>query len=542
MSGVQEKSGSFWLLTLLIAVTLLLLVALTWQAIHTARSNVRIVESVLTDYAGTATERFVRYVTQYFGMWWSFQFGRELRAYFEAPDYDPDQPFRLSAHAPPTLLAALEACEAIFRIDWSGESVRALEGELPVPAERLMSLARTDSDGHSFFVRHLDTGGSSWWLTVFYPLEGRDHWYGVIYDPQQINERLRRLAVNDQLLPRAVVGGISDNEGIYVSLRSPSGDLLFNTGREPEVDWEANYFPVRHRIEGDYRGLFSDFIVTVAIDPDLAETLIIGGLPRTRLPLLATLLSLTIVVLVAMFWVLLKERSLARMRNEFVARVSHEFRTPLTQIRLFAEMLLLDRTPEQDRSHHLGIINREAKRLSHLVANVLALSGRERRSRAVDVRPTDICALLEEIVDEYRSMLLRSTMRLVLRGCDERRDEPIFALVDAEAFTQVIINLLDNACKYGPAEQTVRIFFACDAHNCRIRVDDEGPGIPDDEKEHVWQLYYRVARDETRAVGGTGIGLPIARELVESMGGHCRVEDAPSGGARFAVVLKRAYP
>ena len=542
MRKIRDRSGSFWLFAVLIAASLVLLFALTWQSIRAARSHVRIVESVLTDYAGVASEQFTRYLNQYFGTWWSFQYGRLLIDHYQQPDAS-EMRFLLPSDAPPTLTAARRATDAIFRVDWSSDSVRVLEGELTVEPAAILAAAASRADKNRFFVLHLDGSEAVSRFAVFYPLEGRNHWYGVLFDPAAVNEHLRKLALEYQLLPRAIAGDLERNEGIFISLSAPSGAVLFEANAGDAEDWRSDYTFVEQEIEGDYRGLFSGFTVTAAIDPQLAERLIIGGLPRGRLPMLVTLLVLTTAVLAALFWVLLKERSLARMRNEFVARVSHEFRTPLTQIRMFAETLLLGRArSEDDRRHQLRIIDREARRLGHLVSNVLTLSGRKRRRTTTEMQPVDVCGLLGEILDEYRTMLFGSTIHLELRGCERHDEGAVLAVADPEALTQVIINLIDNACKYGPAEQTVRVTFEHDQHGCTVIVDDQGPGIPDAEKERVWDLYYRIPRESERAINGTGIGLPIARELVESMGGQCHVEDSPGGGARFVVFLRRAYP
>ncbi|MGK7295744.1 MAG: sensor histidine kinase [Candidatus Wenzhouxiangella sp. M2_3B_020] len=541
MQTTRDRSGSFWLFSALIAASLVLLFALTWQSIRAARSHVRIVENVLIDYAGVASEQFTRYLNQYFGTWWSFQYGRLLIDHYQQPDAS-EMRFLLPSDAPPTLVAARRATDAIFRIDWPTGSVRALEGELTVDPAAILAAAESRAEKNRFFVLHLAGSAAVSRFVVFYPLEGRNHWYGVLFDPVAVNEHLRKLAREYQLLPRAIAGDLERNKGIFISLRAPSGDVLFEANPGSGENWRSDYTFVENEIEGDYRGLFSGFTVTAAIDPQLSERLIIGGLPRGRLPMLVTLLALTTAVLAALFWVLLKERALARMRNEFVARVSHEFRTPLTQIRMFAETLLLNRfRSEDDRRHQLRIIDREAKRLGHLVSNVLTLSGRDRRRTPTDMQPVDVCALLGEILDEYRTMLFGSTTDLELHGCERHDEGAVLAAADPEALTQVIINLIDNACKYGPAEQTVRVTFDHDQHGCSIMVEDEGPGIPEPEKERVWHLYYRIPRESERAINGTGIGLPIARELVESMGGHCHVEDRAGGGARFVVSLRRAY-
>ncbi len=115
-----------------------------------------------------------------------------------------------------------------------------------------------------------------------------------------------------------------------------------------------------------------------------------------------------------------------------------------------------------------------------------------------------------------------------------------FAIADAAALRRVLLNLLDNAVKYGPANQTVTVTLTANAEHATLIVDDEGPGIPASERERVWQAFQRLAREEGAAIAGSGMGLAIVHDLVQRMGGAARIEQAPAGGARFIVELRAA--
>ncbi|OYV72389.1 MAG: hypothetical protein B7Z72_04860, partial [Gemmatimonadetes bacterium 21-71-4] len=114
------------------------------------------------------------------------------------------------------------------------------------------------------------------------------------------------------------------------------------------------------------------------------------------------------------------------------------------------------------------------------------------------------------------------------------------ALVDRDAFRQVILNLLDNAAKYGPEGQTITVGSARTGSKARIWIDDEGPGVAVADRDRVWEPYVRLARDTERGTGGSGIGLSVVRELVEMHGGTCTMETSPSGGVRVVVKLPAA--
>ena len=111
--------------------------------------------------------------------------------------------------------------------------------------------------------------------------------------------------------------------------------------------------------------------------------------------------------------------------------------------------------------------------------------------------------------------------------------------VDPRALRQIVLNLLDNAVKYGPLGQTVSVSLTGTETTVRIAVEDNGPGVPKSERDRIWDPYYRLGRETDASVGGSGIGLSIVRELVLLNGGRTWVEDAPGGGARFVVEFTR---
>ena len=119
-------------------------------------------------------------------------------------------------------------------------------------------------------------------------------------------------------------------------------------------------------------------------------------------------------------------------------------------------------------------------------------------------------------------------------------DEQLAASVDRGALRRILLNLLDNAVKYGPAAQTVQVSLALEGDRARLAVEDEGPGIDPRDARQIWEPFNRLARSAD-ATGGTGIGLSIVRQLAELHGGHASVERSPSGGARFVIELPGAW-
>ena len=142
----------------------------------------------------------------------------------------------------------------------------------------------------------------------------------------------------------------------------------------------------------------------------------------------------------------------------------------------------------------------------------------------------DMEALVADAVDAFAALAMRRDVIITA-------DTPprLHARVDGEVWKQVLTNMLDNAVKYGPPGQTVHVRLLASGGLMRLEVEDEGPGIPAEEREMIWRRFHRLDRDRGTARSGSGLGLAIVREIILGHGGRCWVEDAPGGGARFVV-------
>jgi signal transduction histidine kinase len=274
-------------------------------------------------------------------------------------------------------------------------------------------------------------------------------------------------------------------------------------------------------------------VLRVALRPDVGARLIVGGLPPSRLPMLLALLLVMAILLAIALVQLRRDQELARLRTDFVSGVSHELRTPLAQIRWFSELLHMGKLrSEEERTRSAGIIDQEARRLTYLVENVLNFSRSERRQNRISPVPSDLEKELRETLELF-SPLARSR-RMKLRA---ELELGVVAMVDRDALRQVVLNLLDNAAKYGPPGQTITVGSTRAGDSVRIWIDDEGPGVPPADRARAWEPYVRLGRDADRSTGGSGIGLAVVRELVEMHGGRCAMEASPGGGVRVVVTL-----
>jgi signal transduction histidine kinase len=229
-----------------------------------------------------------------------------------------------------------------------------------------------------------------------------------------------------------------------------------------------------------------------------------------------------------------REAELARLRSDFVSSVSHELRTPLAQIRMFAETLLLGRVrSDAERTRSMEIIDQEARRLAHLVENVLHFSRAERQSLRLCPEPTPLAAHVREISETFAPIARARRVDVQLSI-----DEDVVVRVDRNALRQMLLNLLDNAIKYGPPGQTVTVGVRGDGDRARLWVEDEGPGIDPSQRERIFDPFVRLDRDANSAIGGSGIGLSVVRELAQMHGGRAYAEPGDHG-ARFVIELQR---
>lgn len=348
--------------------------------------------------------------------------------------------------------------------------------------------------------------------------------YGFVLDlPSFARSVIGGILADTPLLPPTLTGGAPNQEVLAIVVSAPSGEPIFRS--RGTLDPSTT---VVDTVGGD----FGRLVVRVSVRPEVADRLVIGGLPRSRLPLLVGVLLVTLLLGVVALVQIRRQQELARLRSGFVSGVSHELRTPLAQIRLFADLLESGRLGEPLRTRSVRIISDEARRLSYLVENVLRFARSERGPDRIAPRPADVAGVVRETVESFAPLAAARGATLHLE------EEPgARGAVDPDALRQVVLNLLDNAVKYGPAGQWIRVGVERAGTRVRIVVDDQGPGIPEADRERVWQPYYRLSRELEGETGGSGIGLAVVRDLVALHDGAASVEDAPGGGARFVVSL-----
>jgi signal transduction histidine kinase len=286
-------------------------------------------------------------------------------------------------------------------------------------------------------------------------------------------------------------------------------------------------------------GFLGGTLYWVALRPDVSRFLVVGGIPESRLPASLLLLAGSIVLAIAGFASLRSEVRLVNSRQRFLANVSHELRTPLQQILMFVQLIRLGRTrTEDERERSLEIIERETHRLISLSNSVLAASPRHSLSPEANPElrlrsaPVDVADVAETAADFFAPLADARKMRIELDIA-----QPAIACGDSGAIRQILINVLDNAAKYGPIGQTITIGVRTEGKIVRLWVDDTGPGIPASQRDKVWKPFFRVGGTLDDSTGGAGLGLAIVRDLATAMEADAKLSETPTGGTRFTLEL-----
>jgi len=223
-------------------------------------------------------------------------------------------------------------------------------------------------------------------------------------------------------------------------------------------------------------------------------------------------------------------RKLERVRRDFIANVSHEFRTPLTAIQGFAETLIAGALDDpQNRGRFLNIILEHARRLARLTEDLLKLSQMDADRLELEIRPVKVAQLIESCYETARHRAAEKELNLSLDASDTLPD----VAGDARRLQEVLQNLLDNAIQY--TLPNGKIMLSAESHNDEVifTVTDTGIGIPTSDQPRIFERFYRVDAARSREAGGTGLGLAIAKHLIEAQGGRIWVESEIGVGSKF---------
>ena len=231
-----------------------------------------------------------------------------------------------------------------------------------------------------------------------------------------------------------------------------------------------------------------------------------------------------------------EDRRYDTLRREFVANVSHELRTPLSVVQGYVETLLEGAWKDEHSAvEFLGIIDKNVRRLSSIVSDLLDLSKLESGGQVFEPRSVDVRGLVERVVEAFRPVVARKRQQIQVEL------SPSAGTVEADGslLERAMSNLVDNALKYTPEGGRVRVVAGSENGQATMSVEDNGMGIPESDLPRIFERFYRVDKSRSRDLGGTGLGLSIVKHIIQLHGGTIQVRSSMGVGSTFIIRLPR---
>ena len=228
-----------------------------------------------------------------------------------------------------------------------------------------------------------------------------------------------------------------------------------------------------------------------------------------------------------------REKHVANLRSDFISNVTHELKTPLTSIRMYAESLIMRRMKTiPGQMKYLSVIVNESERLKRMINNILEFSKMEKARQEYHMVETNLSGILQRAILDMNYWLDKDGFKLKTKIKPE-----IKAMVDPEKLYQVYTNLLSNAIKYSGDSRNIYVRLDLINNSVVTEVEDEGIGIAKDQQSKIFDEFYRVDHQESGNITGTGLGLTVVKEIVEAHQGKIEVESAIGKGSKFSVIL-----
>jgi two-component system phosphate regulon sensor histidine kinase PhoR len=228
-------------------------------------------------------------------------------------------------------------------------------------------------------------------------------------------------------------------------------------------------------------------------------------------------------------------RRLETMRQDFVANVSHELKTPLTSIKGFVETLLSGALEDKENNRNfLKIIQDHAGRLDNLVDDLLSLSHLESRGMVINKKDFDLSSQVKEVIQGFKSQIKNKDIEVI-----NQLPQELLINADKNRIEQVFVNLIDNAVKFNKNRGYIKIYNQLSEGNIKIIIEDSGMGIPQRDISRIFERFYRVDKARSRELGGTGLGLSIVKHIVELHGGIAGVESTEGFGSKFWFIIPK---
>jgi signal transduction histidine kinase len=374
---------------------------------------------------------------------------------------------------------------------------------------------------------------------ALFPGSGSDHLRELVFIPLHktgghgqigfAGMALRAGYVREQLLPQ-VVGEWLRSSGSGPQDSTPVISVLDEQGREIYASREGSK---QYAVKMAFTPVFRQWKLGIGYQGTTIEALarrhFRQNLAFTGLALLLLVCGLALTLRAAA-----RELRLAEAKATFVSNVSHELKTPLALIRLFAETLELGRvkSPEKAQEYY-RLINHESRRLTQLVNNILDFARIEAGRRQYRFVEANLAEVVEEVLQSYEYQMKSAGFEVKTEI--EHHLPPV--LIDRDAMAQVVLNLLNNAVKYSAEVKRIEVRVGARGNDLAVEVTDCGIGIPRAEQRKVFEKFYRVSTGLVHDTKGSGLGLTIVKHIVEAHHGRVLVESAPGAGSRFTILI-----
>jgi len=280
--------------------------------------------------------------------------------------------------------------------------------------------------------------------------------------------------------------------------------------------------------------LFPDYFLGIRLKGQTIEELARSRFYRN----LVFIIFLDVVLLGAIWFVyrnISKEIELARMKSDFVSNVSHELKTPLSLIRMFAETLELNRvSSDQKKLEYYRVISQETERLTHLVNNILNFSRMEAGKKQYNFQSIELNELVKKVLGNYDFHLRQNGFEVKI----ELSDQLPSVKADEESLSEALLNLIDNAIKYSNENKFIGVKTGVDNGSVFLEVEDHGIGIDSVQKEKIFDKFYRASSGPVHNTKGSGLGLTLVKNIIDAHGGEIKVDSHPGKGSRFTIYLR----
>jgi signal transduction histidine kinase len=228
-----------------------------------------------------------------------------------------------------------------------------------------------------------------------------------------------------------------------------------------------------------------------------------------------------------------RKKRMTLLRSDFVSNVTHELKTPLTSINMFAESILLGRVKsEKDLKKYANVIVKESERLKRMITNILDFSRKENDKLAYHLKECDLLEIVNSTMDEMNYWLEINKFEVTLD-----LQENIMAFVDPDGIKQVLSNLISNAIKYSDRKKKLIVRLYKKGTKALIEVEDHGIGIPEEKQKSIFDKFYRVNSKKNENISGTGLGLTVSKDIIEAHNGKLLVRSIVNEGSTFTIIL-----